>query len=305
MTACRRYFNLDLGDFEQDRTSTITLSVSQTSAGNSPVEQTVTGFSENEIAYYAGKTLTLNDGTNSIDVDFSIAGTTTSVTEAVALIQAADGYSDLDFTVSEDPTTNDVILLTFDNPGVDRSLATANFTQPLSSFTTFLPDTVTSLDTLVEYLNTEVSSNLTNASGDLIDLSGNIVDTDDVVYKWVPQNNIQFQADGDNLLVTFKSSGINFQTDSEITFTVTGDSSRAEQEPQQAYNIRVFNGFSSSELENLENKAIALSNGTSTLLLKFESAPTDLDDLIEQIQNHDQYDNMGFSVRAGNKFYYS
>ena len=107
-------FNLGLGDFEQDRTSTITLSISQTSAGNSPVEQTVTGFSENEIAHYAGKTLTLNDGTNSIDVDFSIAGTTTSVTEAVALIQAADGYSDLDFTVSEDPTTNDVILLTFD-----------------------------------------------------------------------------------------------------------------------------------------------------------------------------------------------
>ena len=107
------------------------------------------------IAYYAGKTLTLSDGTNSIDVDFSIAGTTTSVTEAVALIQAADGYSDLDFTVSEDPTTNDVIILTFDNPGVDRSLATASFTQPLSSFTTFLPDTVTSLDTLVEYLNTK------------------------------------------------------------------------------------------------------------------------------------------------------
>ena len=101
-------------------------------------------------------------------------------------------------------------------------MATASFTQPLSSFTTFLPDTVTSLDTLVEYLNTEVSSNLTNASGDLIDLSGNVVDTDNAVYKWVPQNNIQFQADGDNLLVTFKSSGINFQTDSEITFTVTG-----------------------------------------------------------------------------------
>ena len=39
-----------------------------------------------------------------------------SVTETVALMQAADGYSDLDFTVSEDPTTNDVILLTFDNP---------------------------------------------------------------------------------------------------------------------------------------------------------------------------------------------
>ena len=149
------------------------------------------------------------------------------------------------------------------------------------------------MDTLVEYLNTEVSSNLTNASGDLIDLSGNIVDTDDAVYKWVPQNNIQFQADGDNLLVTFKSSGIDFQTDSEITFSVTGDSSR-EQEPQQAYNIRVFNEFGSSELENLENKAIALSNGTSTLLLKFESAPTDLDDLIEKIQNHEQYDNMDF-----------
>ena len=85
----------------------------------------------------------------------------------------------------------------------------------------------------------------------MIDLSGNVVDTDDAVYKWVPQNNIQFQVDGDNLLVTFKSSGIDFQTDSEITFTVTGDSSRAEQEPQQAYNIRVFNEFGSSGLEKL------------------------------------------------------
>ena len=33
--------------------------------------------------------------------------------------------------------------------------------------------------------------------------------------------------------------------------------------------------------------------------MKFESAPTDLDDLIEKIQNHEQYDNMGFSIRAG------
>ena len=292
-------FNLDLGDLEQDRTSTVSLSISQTSAGNSPVEQTITGFSEDEIAHYAGKTLTLSDGVNSINVDFSIAGTTTSIAETVALIQAADGYNDLDFTVSEDATTDDVILLTFDNPGVDRNLATASLSQSLSSFKTFIPATVTSLDNLVEFLNTEVSSNITNASGDLIDLSGNVVETDNAVYKWDPQNNIQFQADGDNLLVTFKSSGINFQTDSEVTLTVTGDSSRAQQEPQQAFNIRVFNGFSSSELESLENKAIALSNGTSTLLLKFESAPSDLDDLIEQIQNHDQYDNMGFSVRAG------
>ena len=33
--------------------------------------------------------------------------------------------------------------------------------------------------------------------------------------------------------------------------------------------------------------------------MKFESAPTDLDDLIEKIQNHEQYDNMDFSIRAG------
>ena len=293
-------FNLGLSDFEQDRVSSLDLSISQTSTTNTPVEQTISGFSEAEIAHYAGKTLKLSDDDgNEIKIDFSIAGSTTSLAETISLIENAVGYSDLNFTVSEDPNTEDAILLTFDNPGVDRNLATASLTQPLSSFTTFIPDTVTSLDTLVDYLNTEVSSNLTNASGDLIDLTGNIVDTDDAIYKWVPQNNIQFQADGDNLLVTFKSSGIDFQTDSEITFTVTGDSSRAEQEPERAYNIRVFNGFGSSELENLENKAIALSNGTSTLLLKFESAPTDLDDLIEKIQNHLQYNNMDFSVRAG------
>ena len=42
--------NLGLGDFEEDRTSSLTLPISQTSATNSPVEQTVTGFSEDEIA---------------------------------------------------------------------------------------------------------------------------------------------------------------------------------------------------------------------------------------------------------------
>ena len=95
------------------------------------------------------------------------------------------------------------------------------------------------MDTLVEYLNTEVSSNLTNASGDLIDLSGNVVDTDNAVYKWDPQNNIQFQVDGDNLLVTFKVQALIFKPIVSY-ITVTGDSSRAEQEPQQAFNIRVL-----------------------------------------------------------------
>ena len=90
----------------------MTLSISQTSVTNTPVEQTITGFSEDEIAHYAGKTLTLSDGSNSIEVDFSIAETTTNMTETIALIQAADGYNDLDFTVSEDAGTEDVILLT-------------------------------------------------------------------------------------------------------------------------------------------------------------------------------------------------
>ena len=61
--------------------------------------------------------------------------TTTNVTETVALIQAADGYSDLDFTVSEDAGTEDVIL-TFKSNG-DQNLATATLSQSLSSFTTF------------------------------------------------------------------------------------------------------------------------------------------------------------------------
>ena len=290
--------NLGLGDFEEDRTSSVTLSISQTSATNTPVEQTITGFSEDEIEHYAGKTLTLSDGSNSIEVDFSIAGTTTNVTETVALIQAADGYSDLDFTVSEDAGTEDVILLTFKSNG-DQNLATATLSQSLSSFTTFIPGSVSSLDELVTHLNTEVSSSLTNASGDFIDLSGNSVDSENALNKWIPQYNIEFQKDGENLLATFKTSNINFDTDSELSFSVIGDSSREQEEPQQAYDIRVFNGFSTTEIEGLANKAISISNGTSTLLLAFETAPVDLDDLIEQIQSHEQYDNLGFDIRAG------
>ena len=289
--------NLGLGDFEENRTSSLTLSISQTSATNSPVEQTITGFSEDEIAHYAGKTLTLSDGSNSIEIDFSIAGTTTNVTEAVALIQAADGYSALDFTVSEDAANEDVIL-TFKSNG-DQNLATATLSQSLSSFTTFIPGSVSSLDELVTHLNTEISSSLTNASGDFIDLSGNIVDTENALNKWIPQYNIEFQKDGENLLATFKSSNINFETDSELSFSIVGDSLREQEEPQQAYDIRVFNGFSTTEIEGLANKAISISNGTSTLLLAFETAPADLDDLIEQIQSHEQYDNLGFDIRAG------
>ena len=290
--------NLGLGDFEEDRTSSVTLSISQTSATNTPVEQTITGFSEDEIAHYAGKTLTLSDGSNSIEVDFSIAGTTSNVAETVALIQAADGYGDLDFTVSEDAGTEDVILLTFKSNG-DQNLATATLSQSLSSFTTFIPGSVSSLDELVTHLNTEVSSSLTNASGDFIDLSGNSVDSENALNKWIPQYNIEFQKDGENLLATFKTSNINFDTDSELSFSVIGDSSREQEEPQQAYDIRVFNGFSTTEIEGLANKAISISNGTSTLLLAFETAPADLDDLIEQIQSHEQYDNLGFDIRAG------
>ena len=290
--------NLGLGDFEEDRTSSVTLSISQTSVTNTPVEQTITGFSEDEIAHYAGKTLTLSDGSNSIEVDFSIAGTTSNVAETVALIQAADGYGDLDFTVSEDAGTEDVILLTFKSNG-DQNLATATLSQSLSSFTTFIPGSVSSLDELVAHLNTEVSSSLTNASGDFIDLSGNSVDSENALNKWIPQYNIEFQKDGENLLATFKTSNINFDTDSELSFSVIGDSSREQEEPQQAYDIRVFNGFSTTEIEGLANKAISISNGTSTLLLAFETAPADLDDLIEKIQSHEQYDNLGFDIRAG------
>ena len=56
---------------------------------------------------------------------------------------------------------------------------------------------------------------------------------------------------------------------------------------------------STNRNRGLANKAISISNGTSTLLLAFETAPADLDDLIEQIQSHEQYDNLGFDIRAG------
>ncbi len=50
---------IGLGDLESSsRISTQSLSVSQTSTDTSPVIQEVKGFSESEIAYYAGKTLT-------------------------------------------------------------------------------------------------------------------------------------------------------------------------------------------------------------------------------------------------------
>ena len=65
------------------------LDVSQTSSDNLPIIQEIAGFSENEIAYYAGKTLTLSDGnssTNDLEISFNISGTTETLAEVITKI---------------------------------------------------------------------------------------------------------------------------------------------------------------------------------------------------------------------------
>ena len=49
----------------------------------------------------------------------------------------------------------------------------------------------------------------------------------------------------------------------------------------------------------MENKALAISNGSSTLLLEIDSPPQDLETLVEYIQTHEDYDQLSIVVRAG------
>ena len=288
---------LGLGDLETtSRISTQTLSVSQTSSDTSPVIQEVTGFSESEIEYYAGKTLNLSDGTNSIAVDFSISGTTQSLADVVTAIQSATGYSSLDFTVT---AGTDALELTYNANGAQDN-AVATFTQDLSSFSVFIPSDVNDAEGLASLLSTETSSLLTNAQGGYIDLNGNTISSaDNAISKWSPIDSFGVEQDGTDILLTFDRDTNSELKDAVLSFSVDGDSSAVQAAPVRTTGTRVITGFTQNDLSNLSNTALSISNGSSTLLLEIDGAPADLDALVKLIQEHEAYDTLLLSVREG------
>ena len=294
--------NLSLGALEETRISSQSLNITQTSPDNLPIIQELTGFGESEIAYYAGKTLTLTDGdpsdinTQKIEISFGITGNTTTLADVISKIKADANYGALGFTVS---AGTDSIILT-DKVDGGTGNASASLTQDLSSFSVFIPETVTNTAELSELLRNEFSSKLVDSSGAFIDLDGNIIsDSSNAIPKWSPIDNLGVQQDDTNILLTFDREVNNEFEDAEITFTITGDNGLVQEAPSRTTGIRVISDFNSDNINNLQNKALAISNGSSTLLLEIDSPPQNLDTLIEYIQAHEDYEQLSIVVRAG------
>jgi flagellar hook-associated protein FlgK len=281
---------------ETDRVSSQSLSVSQTSADTSPVIQEVNGFSESAIAYYAGKTLTLSDGSNEIKVDFSIAGTIDSLDDVITAIQSATGYASLGFTVS---AGDDALDLTYIANG-EQDEAVATLTQDLSSFSVFISDDVTNAEELADLIRDELTTKLTNASGSYIDLDGNIIsESSNAISKWVAVDNFGVQLDGTDILLTFDRDNNSELDDTNFTFSIDGDSGAQQESPARTNGTRVISGFAADDLTLLENSALSISNGSSTMLVEIDSTPADLDALVDLIQAHEDYENLSLTVRAG------
>ena len=133
-----------------------------------------------------------------------------------------------------------------------------------------------------------------------IDLDGNTIsNSSDAISKWSPIDNLGVQQDDTNILLTFDREANSEFDDAEITFTVTGDSGLVQEAPTRTTGIRVISDFNDDNISNLENKALAISNGSSTLLLEIDSPPQDLETLVEYIQAHEDYDQLSIVVRAG------
>ena len=97
-----------------------------------------------------------------------------------------------------------------------------------------------------------------------IDLDGNtITNSSDAISKWSPIDNLGVQQDDTNILLTFDREANSEFDDAEITFTVTGDSGLVQEAPTRTTGIRVISDFNDDNISNLENKALAISNGSS------------------------------------------
>ena len=134
-----------------------------------------------------------------------------------------------------------------------------------------------------------------------IDLDGNTIsNSSDAISKWSPIDNLGVQQDDTNILLTFDREANSEFDDAEITFTVTGDSGLVQEAPSRTTGIRVISDFNDDNISNLENKALAISNGSSTLLLEIDSPPPDLETLVEYIQAHEDYDQLSIGVARRN-----
>ena len=314
--------------------------VSQTTAGvlNSTSEiQSVAGFSSSDLSALNGKTLFLNDGTNSLSVDFS--STPANLAAVVSAITSAEGYSNMNFTVT---TGNDALTLTYGSAAGDVNLAEVSIlstggpddtelyyltnyeTQGSKSYNPAKDLTVTQTTPGVSNTTAEVQSVAGFSSADLSSLGGKTLFFHDgtnslsvdvgssptdlaslvtSITSATGYSNMGFtvSAGTDALTLTYNSSAGNVEL-SDVSI-LPSNSLPVTQTTKGVTNttaeVQSVSGFTSSEISSLNGKTLFLHDGTNSLSVSFSSTPADLNAVVSAITSATGYSDLNFSVSAG------
>ena len=314
--------------------------VSQTTAGvlNSTAEiQSVAGFSSSDLSALNGKTLFLTDGTNSLSVDFS--STPANLAAVVSAITSAQGYSDMNFTVT---SGTNALTLTYGSAAGDVNLAEVSIlstggpddtelyyltnyeTQGSKSYNPAKDLTVTQTTQGVSNTTAEVQSVAGFSSADLsslggktlffhdgtnslsVDISSSPADLASLVNTITSASgysNMDFtvSAGTDALTLTYNASDGNVEL-SDVSI-LPSNSLAVTQTTKGVSNttaeVQSVSGFTSSEISSLNGKTLFLHDGTNSLSVSFSSTPSDLNAVVSAITSATGYSDLNFTVSAG------
>lgn len=314
--------------------------VSQTTQGvlnSTPEVQSVAGFSSSDLSALNGKTLFLNDGTNSLSVDFS--STPANLAAVVSAITSAQGYSDMNFTVT---SGTNALALTYGSSAGDVNLAEVSIlstggpddtelyyltnyeTQGSKSYNPAKDLTVTQTTQGVSNTTAEVQSVAGFSSADLSSLGGKTLFFHDgsnslsvdvssspadlaslvsTITSATGYSNMGFtvSAGTDALTLTYNSSAGNVEL-SDVSI-LPSNSLAVTQTTKGVSNttaeVQSVSGFTSSEISSLNGKTLFLHDGTNSLSVSFSSTPADLNAVVSAITSATGYSDLNFSVSAG------
>ena len=314
--------------------------VSQTTQGvlnSTPEVQSVAGFSSSDLSALNGKTLFLNDGTNSLSVDFS--STPANLAAVVSAITSAQGYSDMNFTVT---SGTNALTLTYGSSAGDVNLAEVSIlstggpddtelyyltnyeTQGSKSYNPAKDLTVTQTTQGVSNTTAEVQSVAGFSSADLSSLGGKTLFFHDgsnslsvdvssspadlaslvsTITSATGYSNMGFtvSAGTDALTLTYNSSAGNVEL-SDVSI-LPSNSLAVTQTTKGVSNttaeVQSVSGFTSSEISSLNGKTLFLHDGTNSLSVSFSSTPADLNAVVSAITSATGYSDLNFSVSAG------
>ncbi len=314
--------------------------VSQTTAGvlNTTAEvQSVAGFTSSDLSSLNGRTLFLNDGTNSLSVDFS--STPANLAAVVTAITSATGYSDMDFAVSAGSnaltlTYNssdgnvelaDVSILSTGGPDDSQLYYLTNYeTEGSNSYNPAKDMTVTQTTQGVTGNTAEVQSVSGFASSDLSSLNGKTLFFHDgtnslsVEFSSTPADlaavvtaitsatgysdmDFTVAAGTDALTLTFNSSDgdVELSDVSILPSSALAVTQTTKGVASSTAEVQSVAGFTSSEISSLNGKTLFFHDGTNSLSVEFSSTPADLAAVVTAITSATGYSDMDFTVSAG------